>query len=354
MLFKSTIYQQNGIIDANELYHDINDFIIAQKQRLGLKEDDRLGRHHPLQHILNSTSGGYVSPTSMKSFESCPAGYLVGKLFEEEKGGATSVGRTFHTIMERFYSNAPDHRKYEDLIQIANDTIDEDQQDNVAARDIMFYVENYWNSPWYDGKEHFDHSELQCATEVFIKPTINPLGVNLNVPIYTLLDRVDVTDHGIVVVDYKTGGKGDPNPYLLGENGYLPQMIFYKWAAEAEYGEKVDKVLLSVPGATTRSLRWVDMNVSSLVEQSKVVEKVYHHLDHIRKCRDNLKFEQTFMRYCGSCPIHEKCAAWRNQKGLEITKENVPEEINIVMNVEDELYIPERDKNEENEKTESK
>ena len=199
--------------------------------------------------------------------------------------------------------------------------------------------DNYWEAPGYDGGK-LDHQNLQCATEVFIKPVINPLGVDLNVPIYTLIDRIDVNE-GIVVVDYKTGGKGDPNPYLLGEHGYLPQMIFYKWAVEAEYGEKVRKVLLSVPGAYTLSLRWVDMNVGSLVEQSKVVEQVYRHLYHAKKCKETRVYETTIMRYCNSCPVKNQCFTYIKEKGLDV---KAPESIEIFVNVEDKMYNPDSEK----------
>ena len=322
--FKSVIYQEKGIIDATQLYKDIEDFLEWQKEKLQV---EKVGRKHPLQHVLNSTSGGYVSPSAMSSFELCPAGYLAGKLFQEKKGSATSIGRTFHNIMDKFYSQ--EDRTKPVLDKITEETIEEDGQFE-KADEVKYYVEGYWNSDDYLGGK-MNHESLQCATEVFIKPVINPLGVSLNVPVYLLIDRIDVRDEGIFIVDYKTG-KGNPNPYLLGEFGYLPQMIFYKWGVEAEYGEQVKSVLLSVPGAYDKELRWVHMNVHSLVEQSKVIEKVARHLDRIRKTRETKQFDTTIMRYCNSCPIKEDCMVRAEKMNLDINscRKEIPIEIDIL------------------------
>ena len=43
-------------------------------------------------------------------------------------------------------------------------------------------------------------------------------------------------------------------------------MIYYKWGAEAEYGETVKKVILSCPGAYTKSLRNVDEAAELIVD----------------------------------------------------------------------------------------
>lgn len=329
--FKTILYQENGFINACQLYADIDTFIKNQMEELKV---DKLGRIHPLQHILNSTSGNYIAPSSMKSFELCPAGYLVNKLFIEKTGTATSIGRTFHTIMEQFYEGKDRSKKQLDAI--TEKVIIEDQQ-IAGADEVRYYVNGYWDADdYYGGK--MDHESLQCANEVFIKPVINPLGISIGIPIYLKIDRIDVRDQGINVIDYKTG-KGDPDPYLCGEFGYLPQMIHYKWGTEAEYGEKTDKILLSVPGAYTRNLRWVEMEAHSLVQQSKAVDGMVRHIEHAKKARETKQFETTFMRYCGSCAIKEMCGAWIKKKGLDESK--IAKEIPIEMEIKNSTYIEE-------------
>ena len=159
--------------------------------------------------------------------------------------------------------------------------------------------------------------------------------MNLNVPVYLKVDRIDFRDagdqSGLYVHDYKTG-KGDANPYLLGEFGYLPQMIFYLWGAEELYGEPVKKVFLMLPGGYTQ--KWVEMNVHSLVEQSKVVEQVFHHLEHIRGCKETRHYETRLMRYCSSCQMKHMCNRWLESKGEG--KNAGPEEIPVEIEVHDE------------------
>lgn len=343
LIFESTIYQANNEVwDFSQLYRDLEQDCEELKRIIS---SDTLGRHHPLQHILNSTSGNYVSPTAMKGFELCPAGYVIAKLYDEEKGTFTSVGSSFHEIMEIFYNLPKEERTKEKIFYIANEVIEKDEQEGRAKDDILWYVEEAYNSPDYeDCDKQIDHTKIDCANEVFIKPVINPLGVNLGVPIYTLIDRIDITDKGINVIDYKTG-KGDPVEYNLGINGYLPQMIFYKWAVEAEYGQEINKAFLSLPGAS-REYKWVEMEVNSLVNQSKVVEQVHYHLEHIRKCRDSKLFEATCKRYCSSCPQHENCISWLKDKGLDTNK--VINEIPINIKVEKKVYNPNIDKSSDN------
>lgn len=329
-IFKSNIYQdKNGVLDCSELYRDIENNVNRRKKELKL---ERLDRGDPLQHILNSTSGGYVSPTSMKSFEMCPAGYLYNKLVPEVRGSATSIGTTVHSIFEKFYSYDGDKNE-KVLLDLMEKICNADFQ-NIDS--VKPYIDGYINSNDYleNNKSSISvANDFVAATEEFIKPIINPLGVNLNIPIYLLVDRIDVRKDGIYVLDYKTG-LGDPNPYLLGENGYLPQMIFYKWGVEAEYEQKVNKVFLCLPGADNKKYVYTEMNVNSLVEQSKVIEKIFKHLDHVRKDREEKKFESSIMRYCGSCQMKTFCSTYIKEKGLEDNeyyqyRENIPVEIEI-------------------------
>lgn len=340
MIFKSKIYQhldpKSPYVDVGELFRDIEQFLKEERLRKGMKEDDKFDRRHPLQHVLNSTSGGYVSPTAMKSFELCPAGYLCNKLVDEVVGTVTSVGRSYHTVMERFYLLDGEKRTWDALDEITETVIEEDKQFDMAD-DVRKYVRGYWTADDYlpgpNGQARpMEHQSLDVTTEMFIKPKINPLGVSLNVPVYLLVDRVDVRKEGVFVIDYKTGW-GDPNPYLLGEHGYLPQMIFYKWGVEAEFGQPVDNVYLCLPGAQTQSCKWTEMNVNSLVEQSKVVEQVYHHIEHARKNREIKQYENTVMRYCGSCMLKSRCLAYLSYKGLDTSK--AESEIEVLMEIQD-------------------
>lgn len=161
-IFKSKIFQKNGIIDAKQLFDDIENFI--KKEKEGLPKDAKLDRGHPLQSILNKTSGNYISSTAMHSFEMCPANYLYSKTVTERKGYATSVGRTFHTIMQTFYDCEGKDRTKEKLYEIMEKIIIEDEQQD-STKDLKAYVDGYWGAKDYLGGE-MDHKKLECSNEV--------------------------------------------------------------------------------------------------------------------------------------------------------------------------------------------
>lgn len=332
--FESVAVQRpDGIMDLQQLFQDINTFLAEQRKTLGLPSDFRFGRTHPLQHVLNATSGGYVSPTGMKGFEQCPANYVLAKFFREESGTATSIGHTYHAIMESFYTLPGPEREYDRLVEIMKKQLKEDGNQKEEEY-VRLHVDRYWDADDYipdeNGMLHpMDHKNLSCATEQFIKPeNVAPLGIPLGVPVYLLVDRVDVRDNGLYVVDYKTGA-GDPNPYIV--QSYLPQMIYYKWGVEAEYGEEVREVFLSVP-SKTKSLRYVRMKVNSLVEQSKVIESTLHHVEHANRCRESRMYEISNMRYCNGCPVKDSCMKYAEKYkiGRKLV-ETIPVKIDVEM-----------------------
>ena len=329
-IFESKLIQKEETIDATQLYEDINNFIENKIKNENVDlENVKLNRSHPLQHILNSTSGNYISPTSMKSFESCPAGYLYNKLIEDKAGTATSVGTSVHSIFCEFYNS--NDRSIENINKITEKIIKEDGQ-TLKEKDIKNYINGYLEAGDYLGGK-MNHEGLICSNEFFIKTDCKPLGVSLQVPIYTLIDRIDIRENGIYIIDYKTGW-GNPNPYLLGENGYLPQMIFYKWAVESEFDQKINNAYLCLPGADFNN-KYVEMNVNSLVEQSKVIEKCLYHTEHIRKTRENKIFEESLMRYCNSCNFKMRCNKYRKSKNMDVDDlfEIIPVKLEITENL---------------------
>jgi hypothetical protein len=260
----------------------------------------------------------------------CPANYLYNKLVHEVKGSATSVGTTFHGIMEEFYNLKGAERTWDSISKITEKRIVDDGQED-SADSVRKYVKNYWESPDYlpdkNGKyKPMDHKNLECFTEVFMKPQgIKPLGYPLEAPIYVKIDRIDVREEGIFIIDYKTGW-GDPDPWIV--NSYVPQCIFYKWAVEEEYGQEVAGVLLSCPGADDVHQRYVKTRANSLVAQSKVIQECVDFLKSAQSVRQSKEFPTRKMRYCGSCGLKKYCntykAAYKIEDDPNVDYENIP------------------------------
>ena len=333
MKFKSVLYQEGNFINAEQLFEDMENFCKNEKERYNL---EKLHRYHPIQHILNSTSGNYISPTAMKSFMNCPANYLFSKLVPQDTSSILSIGTTFHEIMEKWYNLNGEERTEENIYKIADEQIVLNKQGESEKKDIYKYIDGYLKSPDYEGSGIFDHKNLNCTTELFLKPEIKPLGVDLEVPVYTKIDRVDIRDSGIYIIDYKTGF-GDPNSWMA--NNYLSQGIFYKWVVEETYGQEISGMYLSLPGADTNKLKYYKLNVNSLVEQSKVIESIKGYLNYAQRVRyKTLKFPCTEMRYCRSCPYGFNCPIFAKKYGLDRSAKSP---ITIEIDVKDEPYTDE-------------
>ena len=82
-----------------------------------------------MQWILNSTSAGYLSPTVIKGFLSCPANYVYEKTVPYNPSSAASVGTSFHKIMEEFYSLEPEERDESHLELLRDEVIKENGEE---------------------------------------------------------------------------------------------------------------------------------------------------------------------------------------------------------------------------------
>lgn len=193
-----------------------------------------------LQNILNRYSGDYFSPSFLKSYTTNPAGCFYSMFCEDDVSAASSIGTTFHSIMETFFKEG--ERTPERLAQLCEEQSLEGQFDKIKEYANGFLsTKDYLNDPNY-----MEPLKCLCETRGRDKLYVNSLGVTTPTCSY-VIDRVDYREDGIYIVDYKTGKVSAKNATF---EGNLAQMIIYKWAAESYYNEKIKGVYICDPGSS--------------------------------------------------------------------------------------------------------
>lgn len=269
------------VLNAKEFFEEIDRLVKIDEGNDKIVVD----RSHPLKKLLNRFSGGYVSPSMMKGYKWCPATQLIQSITPYVATSYTAIGTTFHSIVQDFYES--DDRSYENLDLLTNKYLELNGHVGVDRDTVWHYVNGFKSLPDYlDRSKPMDHKNLDCHNEFFVKGTFEPLGVKLPLPMYCAMDRFDVRDDGIYIIDYKTGKYFSPEVFTM--DGYLPQMIAYKWAIEAEFGIEVKGAYIITPGIQNK---YHAMDVNSLSNQSKFLEEIFLYKDRIEELKETRAFK---------------------------------------------------------------
>lgn len=80
-------------------------------------------------------------------------------------------------------------------------------------------------------------------------------------------------DRNLYIIDYKTSATaGNPTETSLVINGYLPQLIFYKWAVEQKLGREVEAAMICAPTADEEH-KYSKVDAESLEFQREVIRQ---------------------------------------------------------------------------------
>lgn len=336
---KSYIVQEGYNINATHIFEELKK-IVEQDEKDGIE----ITRKHPAKRILNKFSGRYISPTMVKGYYNCAAGQLVNSLFPYDSTRATSVGTTYHSIMQEFYEAEGKDRTMDLLDSLTEKFIAKNHEFNTQKNQVRAYVNGFKETGNYLGGE-MDHKNLNCFTELFIKETCTPLGITIPLPIYNAIDRVDFLDSGCYVLDYKTGTYFSDSIFTY--DGYLTQFISCCWSIEAAYGEKVKKAYMLTPGIDKK---YHEMDVNNLKLQSMYIEQLYKYCEDAANTAETKIFQQSTMQYCKSCNIKSVCNTFNRIK--------MPQ--NELINIEYDISLPEsseeteKNKDEKSKQNESK
>lgn len=257
--------------------------------------------------IFNRFSGGYFSPTFVKSFEQCPANSFLSSCFPRSVSETMNFGSCVHKVFERIVKEKVWTNK-----DICDKIIEEElinyeiKQKNNKALLRERYINNFLNMKDYlDESKPFPWDDVQMFPEMFYTDDISIFDVPLG-SCYNLMDRVDIRDEGVFVLDYKTG----ITPYNEKKKAefierYLDQMICYSWMIHKKYGIK-PRIFAYIPHDGS----YIEFPINSLRSQSIFVEKVINYYKDIKTQREKGYFEERPNIWCKYCPIAGVCNAF--------------------------------------------
>lgn len=254
--------------------------------------------------IFNRFSGGYFSPTFVKSFMQCPAQTFINSCIPRSSSEILNFGSCVHKVFERIVREKIWDDKKRCLI-VADEEIN---NFNVKAPNNINllktrYIDNFLSAKDYvDESKPFDYDKVQMFPEEFFKDDLSVFDVPLG-SCFNLMDRVDVRDEGIFVIDYKTGvppfNAQKKEEFI---SSYINQMICYSWMIEKKYGVK-PRVFAFIPYDGS----YIEFPVKSLKSQSIFVENIINYYKEIKEMRSVPRFEQRINEYCKYCYIKDIC-----------------------------------------------
>lgn len=273
---KARLFIRNNVLDATALFADLKE--VVEKDR---SDGVVIDRHHPAKKVLNRFSAQYFSPSGVKGFRDCPANQIIQTLLPFEGSEVTEIGKRVHAVLESFYNLDGPDRDTAVLYDIMDVELAEHGQEESRAK-VKHYIDGFKATPDYlDPSKEMDHKGLVCYNELFMKGSFSPLGVKLPLDMYSLSDRIDFRDDVAYVIDYKTGTY--LNPKILTMDGYLPQIIAYKWGIEETYGVEVAGGFLLVPGTKQKI---VELNINSLENQSRYIDIIFDYKEQAQRCAE--------------------------------------------------------------------
>ncbi len=241
----------------------------------------------------------HISPSSASSYQQCPRRWqfrYVDRLPDPPTEAAVT-GTFAHMVLEKLMQELPENRTVERAKKLARElwpsmeNSRDYQQLNLDDAQGLAFRKNGWQAitGLWDVEEP-DKVEV-AATEQDIKVAIN------GVPFRGIIDRVDATDKGLVITDYKSGKA----PSERFSANYTTQMLLYAAALGELQGRQPVKAQLLYLGQKVVD---VEITAENLEEATTKLRKTW--LKIMNSCTTQ-KFEASPSALCGWCPFVAHC-----------------------------------------------
>jgi len=247
--------------------------------------------------------------TQLRAFESCPYQYRFAHVLRVPIRGKAvfSFGKTIHATLQKFFALVQ-QRSDSGQADLFGDKTASVKNGQLATLDELIEIyRNTWIDDWYTTQSEQDEYKKkgEKALKEFFKSIKDDIPVpiflerpfNVRVDEYTLkgvIDRVDETDGGVEIIDYKTGKvKGDN---LKAED--KEQLLIYQMAGKTLFDKPV-KLLSYYYVEGTKKVSFLGTEK----ELEKLQQKIVKIIKEIKKG----EFPPTPSQLCKWCDFRNIC-----------------------------------------------
>ena len=253
----------------------------------------------------------HFSFSQLTAFEKCPLQYKFNFILKVPiKGKAVfSFGKTMHNTFYAFlkYVNEGAGKK-SDLFGFG----DKNNKNSFGLSDLLNVYEKNWIGDWYENKnqkeeyyklgkkivKEFYNEFVKNSPEILKINNVFALEMPFNLKIgehtlYGVIDRIDETESGVVIIDYKTGKVKDK---LTSED--KEQLLIYQIAAEEIFKLKPSKLVYYYLNEGKKA-----SFLGSEKEILELKEKIIQEIEDIKTS----SFKATPGRQCAFCDFKDIC-----------------------------------------------
>ncbi|MCD4705097.1 ATP-dependent helicase [bacterium] len=251
--------------------------------------------------------------TQIRAYQSCPRQYYYSHILKIPLQGKAvfSYGKTMHLTMQRFFQLIL-NRSQQTQADLFDTSISEKSTTNklgVSLEELLKIYEESWINDWFDdqgSKKKYKDQGRKSLREFYKKlekklPNVKFLekGFNLKVGSYSFkgeIDRVDILDGGVQIVDYKTGHSKEK--LSIDDK---QQLLIYQIAYESIFKEKVKNLKFYYLNDNTE----VDF-LGNQKDLTRVTDKLIDTIQKINSCDFTAQPNDFICKYCdfkGICPF---------------------------------------------------
>ena len=241
----------------------------------------------------------YLSPSSASSYRECARRWkfrYVDRL-PDPPGEAAVTGTFAHMVLEKLMQEPVEGRTVDRAKELARE-LWPNMENHRDYRSLALDDEASRNFRWNGWRAIEGLWDLEDPRQVKIAATEQDVRVEINgVPFRGIIDRVDETDEGLVVTDYKSGKA----PSERFSSNYATQMLLYAAALTELEGRKPAKAQLLYLGQKVVEVEITDENLAEAVEELRATW-----LAIMESCITQ-EFEASTGPLCGWCPFVAEC-----------------------------------------------